>query len=306
MYSNIKKLTALISDDCDDFFYTELDIKKDKNEIKQLLTNDYSDAYNLLLNDDNRTIYRGIYFDDNKDILISKSVNRISKTYNNILNSLCEILPSWSNLPKRNSSNVGIPNMKDAEDYGNVYIMLPINNALMSYSNYRDFHDISINKIKKLENIKNYYNLFDLNDSLYEIFNAILILNNRLYKSESNILRKVKSNDLKNIINIIEKIMQDKNSVSSIRNIIKTGESAETLDIFDFLFSNTKYSLLKKLDDLLMPSNLNVYTFNYNNIKNINPNQIGEIWTEDKCLLIRNDEDVCDIIKMYTGIINNV
>jgi hypothetical protein len=212
-----------------------------------------------------KKIYRGVKFEPDYGIIDSnKSKPRKSAISLNYMTLLMDNLPSWKNFPLRSKSVICTTYLKQADGYGNLYIVIPFDNAKVGicpeidiWESFDFLTDLSMdiytftNNVLKMALSK--YHL-DKNDDDYNIFKKSLIELQKKYKNDNH--------------------------------------KRDELDVF---LDND--DVIKKLNDLMNPLT-NKFMNGIDKFKNIKDD--SEIFIQGKCVLIsindKNPQDIYDFI----------
>ncbi len=150
---------------------TELSVK---NALK-LLTTKYSNAWNAVLDDPSHALFRGYRQKSSTGIFLVKPQhgNRKSTSNSNYYTILMSQLPSFQNIPPRNSSLICSTSYSFASGYGNVFYVFPENGTELAFSNTHDiwfcvFRPFNNSLLELNEEIENYFNSKNALDSYVE------------------------------------------------------------------------------------------------------------------------------------------
>lgn len=229
-----------------------------------------------------KEIYRGIdplHINNisNYMLIDPKKVKRTSIERENIHTFLMSELPEWKDYPKRDHSVIGIPNINDIKMYGEAYVLIPYDNANIGicpndniWSSFPMNGTLSINSWSRLlENMGliKYVDSYDLSRLKKHFINdekfKIVVVDSNKYKFTISILEKNKENDL---YVQIDKLYLPNYDIKS--------------------FIATMEGLWNIMIDYFSPKNFE--NKNYNDYIKTQSN-FKAIWTDSKCLLIKNE-----------------
>ena len=227
-----------------------------EEQFKTLLNKHCSDILNRYPNVN--TIYRGMKSSIEYGFIDPTKFTRMSAyaQFNYYTLLMDEILPSWSNMPKRSKSIICSSSIGRAKDYGNTYIVYPYNTSRIAVSPESDIWDTFVYlPVHPLDN---------LNDFIDDVVSFFKISGS----DNKKILETFKiMNRLKEYMNDDEKKLLNYNDFSYVFN--------------DFKKSNHK-DFLTYLNELMRPTKNNIKLYYP---KNYTSKDDNEIWIEGPCLL---------------------
>ena len=209
----------------------------------------------MLINSKKYSIYRGVesfgdyygYIDSNK------GRGRKSAYTRNYTTLLIDNLPSWKGWPKRSKGIVCSTDRDYAYDYGDIYYVIPFDNALVGVAPKEDIF-VSF-KFLKGEVVRQF------NTWLFRLFELFEIKEPKTY------------NDLKKAF---------KHMYNTVHDDMESWKQFKPA-IFKYnIFDSKDY--MNRLDNLLNP-NKNGFKMG---VKNIKPNR--EVWIQGECLMVDEDE----------------
>jgi len=282
-------------------------------QIERLLLGDYSEAYKNAL--EGNFIFRGSRKVEG-DVFIRKPGTRISQNTINIYTRLLsEILPSWSEYPKRNNSFICSTSPNRASEYGRLLVVFPKNGAKISVCS-----DLDIFWSFKLADL----NIGDMDD-FNRAFLYIIAFLECAYK-----MKKIKENDkMLRAINIhkhkfankIQQLFYSGTSkkilslFSDAETVIRTmiGKTISMNDVIDQL-GHRNETFIKKLFSSVQAGTSIVLTLDSwlnpkrNNFKLIDVSDYSlgseslELWTDSECLMF----DADFIYNSYSKMLKNL
>lgn len=246
-------------------------------DIKNYIKDNVPYFYNMLENGINnyQLIYRGSP-SDNKFIKINKTDSkRVSVNTDNYYTEILDNSIYWEDYPNRSNSLICTTSYTKASEYGNVFIIVPINEntefALAPESDIWLSFNYALNQLKTIfkEESRVVHKHSD--------FENLAGFNNFLkYKFD---LDKADYSDMKKRIKI------DNEVIKRLGQSTSWEESSFIFDEEDIKKLDNKYgSFLKYIEYLLSPKWNNFKLVNYNK-QIILPND-NELWTDSECLLI--------------------
>lgn len=210
-----------------------------------------------------QTLYKGILRNKNiigdAVILDPTAIGRRSRNTQNYYTLLIDNLPNWSKYPKRSKSLIMSTNLNTAKIFGDIYRILPFNNAILGVCSHSDIWDSFRNVCKSIDRFNNVLAKSDISDYNYaEFLTQFFISKDRVVKNLKLQVSSRPITDFLAIANALEKI-------------------------------TTKNQLVKYLNNLFDPTK-NGFTTQKVDTKIIEFNR--EVWTSSKCYLIRYDAPI--------------
>lgn len=138
------------------------DIKKE--EFERLLTTRYRHSAESFINNKNGAIFRGI-FDANFRYALTNPLSGAPRTSANTTNEYTLFVdnhPSWKQYPKRSRSIIASSDIDATENFGNPYIVFPMNGTKIGMCSSSDFWG----SFDYMEKTINFYAMDDFNNSL--------------------------------------------------------------------------------------------------------------------------------------------
>lgn len=182
--------------------------------------------------------------------------NRKSANTSNFYTTLVDNLPSWADYPKRSQSLVGSTNFGYASEYGNVYLIIPMDGVPIGISSEEDFWEsfpyVQANLDYESMDIFNTY-IYDMLDSLNDIktlkVKPSILANSLDFKTLKHELNKITKDNF-------DKIYFTKDTRLGVRKspfrefIEKNLISMSMIDILDKLLNpeKNKFKLIKSGD----------------------------------------------------------
>ena len=284
-------------------FFESINIKK------------YNDAMDFIAESNGTNyIYRGIkdtHFMDFMEVTPKKSTRKSANEKTNIYNLLLsDILENWQDYPKRNKSAICSTNKSTAKSYGNVYIVIPQNNAhfgicgaddlWMSFdntfedfniSNMKNFTDLMLKfimycgKVFQIQSIQKIdittltaQNLKHCLELISKYLNLHSIINNKKTK-DIDLILKYAYRDPKLGNSEHDDFMED-HGVKSLTELFYTYTQGDIINLIDIL------------EKVLDPHRNGFQLRNFDTlIESVNARKLkdNEVWTDSDILLIRED-----------------
>jgi len=236
--------------------------KLSESEFNSLFNKEYSQAKNA------NEIFRGMRYCG--DLVLTHPSKRISQNTSNVYTRLMsDILPSWSEYPKRSESFICSTSKCSASSYGSyIYQLFPLNNTKIGVCPTLD--------IWLSFNIPNSDNLDEFNNSLIKFLHHIDIYDKFTSLSEiSKIFRIGSKQSILNMLEYFDRII-DYNT-DKLKEIISSDSMIEYLENFN------KYGILNYLDKLLNPNKNDFKLLNISNFYDLNYKN-HEVWFSASCL----------------------
>jgi hypothetical protein len=240
-----------------------------EENLYKLVKTSYSSAYSKFL--EGYKIYRGErdFGYNNEKIIITKTFSRYSENDNtNIYTVLfSELLPSWSNYPKRNHSLICSSNLESASDYGDLFLILPKNDTKLGICPLSDIW-VSFSKLEEFDTLAEFTNF---------IYNISKIMNINI-KNKSGIIKFFNNFSFE-----VEK--EKKNIEYYISNFISKSGG---LRFYHKMIEN-KNNLFNYFDNLLNPE---INHFELITIENYNlkEKQRKELWFDGQFIAISSNQ----------------
>lgn len=267
-------------------FLHKLNEVKDENNLKTSLRTSISKEEFLKLYRENCSFFMSLDFDnasliyrgfdssgENTDYyyLDPKKHKRVPKGSNrNLINCMTSNSPSWDHFPNRYESVIGATDSSVAALYGNVYVVIPYDDALIGVCSKNDFI-ISFNKTLSKIPISDTYEFEDMFLNFY----------NQTMKKYPDTLS---CQSLLSDIDLIDELKEDINS------------KIEKIKLFSFKrifkeYYNSTKSSKQKFRDYLVSE---FFDPGKNDFKILSLNKKGysipkkrEVWIDSECLFIR-------------------
>lgn len=274
--SNIK-LRNLLEYKNDDFPTTSISLTKAIDIFKNC-------EYPQFLTGNN--IYRGIRKFDPYMYATPKRTVRYSANTTNFYTELIDILPSWSDWPKRSQSLICASTSFIAEDYGDVYYVIPIKNTNIGICSRPDFWD-------SFPNLNVRMDIF--NDILEDIYSTLAVVFTKIIKQENismkwfNSLFNTPKYTIKDIINAMDNYAPySKKYKSYFKEILHPYRLDIVMKWYDDIFNG---NALKTFNNYLDPNANDLKLVkNYNEYVNATNKRSLEVWTDSDCLLIQESK----------------
>lgn len=266
--------------------YTDFDLNEDKNSDVVLDEKKFWEIYNnfatshkdIIKNTklSHREIYRGI---STNKLLISghPPKNRQSLQDENWSNLLLSSFKSWSKFPKRINSIICTTDKNVAKNYGNVYVLIPLDGSKFGVCPKNDIW-YSFNHWFENEN----YQLSHFNSGLSLLFSSLLGNKVKDDSSFKNFLANINSIQslIKSDESIIDKILENINLNKKISNFLNDKFIAEV--------KSGNFPLAEYLEAKMSPEQNMFKVLKYNNkfYDSLNNNFSRELWSSDSCLFV--------------------
>lgn len=142
-------------------------ITSTKNVLSQIEKN-CSQSLNAIKN--NQFIFKGMRANGDLYLTNPAKIERISRNTTNYYTMILSNLPSWKEYPKRNRSIICTNCTDKAKIYGNIYLVIPFDNANFGICPKKDIWDSKINNRWYMSEMNDVWNVYGADSSNLKIF----------------------------------------------------------------------------------------------------------------------------------------
>lgn len=237
-------------------------------EVIELLKTDYSEAWEN--HKKGITIFRGTQSDHNALITDPSIGTRVSANTRNYYTAVIDNSPRWKKFPKRSKSVICTTDKNYAGNYGEQYVVFPINGSKIGVCSKEDFWE-------SFPIIRRRFTELPIGTNLNSL--------NRVIASLMNLADPHGTTDVKTIATLKKKFVLIDEYLNNKKYLENEDINQEFIDLtLDAL--SYKGKIEDSIEGLLDPDLNNMQLVS---VKDFNFKGKHEVWTDGKCLLIERD-----------------
>lgn len=221
-------------------------------------------------------LYRGISSSFHFRFGDSLIRSRKSRNTDNYYTIIMDNDPSWKIFPKRSESFICSTDFNYSKDYGNVYLVFPVNGTKIGQCPGRDMWDTSIPKTREM----------------LDEFNNFIIQLGDIYKI------KLSDDNYESFLSSLKQIQEKYNKEPNY--FYEKIDSWVLTPHMQSLFKKNNYNFYKMFLDILSVENFKLWT-----TKNFNVFGHKECWFSGKCIFVNASEPISMGSKMVKDFMKN-
>jgi len=199
-------------------------------------------------------IWRGVQDHDEEVILVNPAATpRKSANISNYYTLCIDNLPNWSAFPKRSRSMICSTNRKYASEYGQLYLVLPLNGAKIGITGERDIWDVTVKNPETccycdtLRHVNYWFQDVEVNDTSWNTFLASISQNTQGERFIQELLSQGSSRQA--IISQLMKIYDPSTLGMSVSTMVDFGD-AHDYDVE--VWTDSKSYMIREGSDLFL------------------------------------------------------